>query len=59
MALGGNVMVDEKTEGQTKEILKTGPPFLMSRKGDRDERQNRECVIAGGKNTKTQEHKKH
>jgi hypothetical protein len=33
-------MMDEKTEGQTKEILKTGPPFLMSRKGDRDERQN-------------------
>ena len=57
MALGDNVMVDEKTEGQTKEILKTGPPFLMSRKGDRDERQNRECVIAGRQNTKTQEHK--
>ena len=52
-------MMDEKTEGQTKEILKTGPPFLMSRKGDRDERQNRECVIAGRQNTKTQEHKKH
>ena len=40
-------MVDEKTEGQTKEILKTGPPFLMSRKGDRDERQNRECMKNG------------
>jgi len=47
MALGGNVIVDEKTEGQTKEILKTGPPFLMSRKGDRDERQNRECMKNG------------